>query len=200
MKKFKYFTYGYPDHPALPTYALYQPVLDCFLITADSPIIATQLQMLVSSRYSLYTVCLNTAENYTQNLIDNAICENWTFSGRRQLPVTQINKVDQIVYADHLELINHNLDWDIAREKQWLFLCNFYLDFFNTFKERISPSAQAVMEILPNDCFGYPQQAIEQQAMEMLYLSTDFEQTDLKLKQIINTDPLMSIFFKNFKT
>jgi hypothetical protein len=199
MEKFKYFTYGYPDHLALPTYALYQPVLDCFLITVESPKVANQLQILLSSRYSLYTVCLNTADNYTHNLIDNTICENWTFSGRKQLPVTQINKVDQIVYADHLELIDHNPGCDIDREKQWFFLCNFYLDFFNTFKEYTSPSAQAVMEILPNDCFGYWQHTIEQEVMEILYLGTDFEQADLRIQQLINTDTLMLKFFKIFK-
>jgi len=199
MEKFKYFNYGYSNHPALPTYALYQPVLDCFLITADSPIVANQLRMLLSSRYSLYTVCLNTAENYEHNLIDNTVCENWTFLGRKHLPVNQLNGASQIVYADHLQLIDHAVDWNVDREKQWVLMCKFYLAFFTKFKDHALPGAETVTEFLPKDCFGNEQQAIEQQAMELLYLGTDFESTDIKIQELINTDPLLSAFFKNFE-
>jgi hypothetical protein len=200
MEKFKYFTYGYPEHTALPVYGLYQPVIDCFLITVKSPMIASQLRMLLSSRYSLYTVCLNTAENYKHNLIDNAICENWTFRGRSKLLVDQFDKIDHIILADYLEPINYTANWNIDQEKQWCMLCKFYLSFFDAFRSKTDTAEKMLSRILPGTGFNNNQSTIEQQVLSLMYLGTDFDQTDQDIRKIIDTDPATARFFDKYYT
>ena len=91
MQDFKYFTYGYSSDLRNPMYGLYQPVLNCFLIVfPDYDVVGQQLTAILSSRYLLQPIRLDVADNYTRNVIDNKVCENWTISNLYEISPTDI--------------------------------------------------------------------------------------------------------------
>ena len=131
----KYFSSGLPEHPALPHIGLYNPVFDCFLITVSDENLAWQLKRLLSSRYGVYPMHLQTAKNYLSVEINNYNCTLWTADNAksinllRELFDTPVHICNNLISSE-----SKNISIDIHDEKNWALLCLHWLTKIQRFK------------------------------------------------------------------
>lgn len=198
QSKYKYFEYGYPVHSSFPVYAIYQPVLDCFIFVSTSPWVVDQLRTLLSSRYSNWIVCLNTATNYQYNLIDNTVCENWTLQDPLKIIKIQhsLNSENDVLLADCLKESNCKIDWNIDTEKQWCFICQFYLKILKMYKKRLNV-VEEYRRKMPKSlstrqcCY----EEIENTILTCLYLERDPDLAEQKIQSFLKTNSLAWAWF-----
>jgi hypothetical protein len=196
MKNFKYFNFGYPKYPWLPIYGLYQPIFECFIAVAPSLSSATKLQSILSSRYISYIICLNTAENFQSGLIDNSVCDQWTLENKTQIPVI-------LGYSNKLIYISGNLipavkkiDWDLHEEKSWIFLCLYWIIFFQSkSKEEYDDKAYNIIDselkdLIESENLVYQSQDDFQteklEIMKLLYLGRNFDLIEQQINTIVD--------------
>ena len=207
MQDFKYFTYGYSPDLTNPIYGFYQPVLNCFLIVfPDYDVVGPQLAAILSSRYLLQPIQLNTADNYTYNIIDNEICERWTISNLGDIPIRSMMTGVAVIPAVQLipvtvvtELIQ------IKKEKQWAQFCLFWLRFINS--ECQLPAAGIWIDNLIGnlDIFNVFDSLLPAnykqfitKTMQLLYLGQDLQKTEQVILDIIYTDDNLKFKLKRF--
>jgi len=208
MQDFKYFTYGYGLDLTNPIYGLYQPVLNCFLIVFPdyNTVVGPQLTAILSSRYLLQPIQLNTADNYTHNIIDNEICEKWTISNQTDVPIRSMMTGVSVIPAFHL--ISSTLTMDllkIEKEKQWAQFCLFWLRFINS-ECQIPAAGIWIDSLIGNlDIFNVFDQLLPvnyrqfiTKTMELLYLGQDLEKTEQAILDIINADDILQFKLKRF--
>ncbi len=196
--KFKYFTLGYPEHPALPVYAIYQPTLNRFINIVASIDIAQQLRRVLSSRYQCYIVCLNTADNYQPNLIDNDVCEHWTLPDPIKLIHFDQMDASTTYFADNLVPATDTPNWDIEKEKAWCLMCQYWLIFLQRFKRQLD-TADLVLRAVPHikpDKSEYHQQ-ITTQISDILYTTRDIDLADQKIRDLLAQDDTPSSYNVN---
>lgn len=187
--QFRYFDLGYPDHPALPVYAIYQPTLNCFINIVANVTVAQQLRRVLSSRYQCHVVCLNTADNYSPNLIDNEVCERWTLQDPAGLIDFDRLDTSMIVSADHLTLVSNPVDWPIGQEKAWCLLCQHWLNFLQRLRRRLN-FVDSVLQVIPHsepDKHDY-YHAMETKITQILYTERDLDTADQNIRQLIAQD------------
>jgi hypothetical protein len=197
----KYFTHGYPEDPRMPIYALYQPVLDCFLvILPDYVTIGQLLAAVLSSRYLLQPVYLNLAENYVQNIIDNEVCHNWTFSNSDRVPTRSLMIDFKLINAERLILCDTIHSLDIEKEKQWVQFCAFWLRFITS---TVKFGWWIDLQIGRNSLFGMFEsladpklQEFSDQVVKLLYLGRDIAVTEQAILTLLEkTGPSMQESF-----
>ena len=206
VQNFKYFTYGYPLDTRMGIYGLYQPVLDCFLLVLpDYMDLGPRLTAILSSRYLLQPVFLSLASNYVHNIIDNEVCENWTFSNIHQVPARSLMSNFKTINAEQLVPTTVSVDWDIKQEKQWAQFCLFWLRFIvnlenngicglwidqaignNSFFEQFGPVIQPEFK------------AFIDQTIKLLYLGQDLESTEQKIMNLLNSNSFLQHAFNNY--
>jgi hypothetical protein len=214
MQDFKYFTYGYSPDLTKPIYGLYQPVLNCFLIVfPDYDSVGPQLAAILSSRYLLQPIQIDTANNYTHNVIDNEICENWTISNFNVVPARTIITGLTVIPADELTpttvVVIDKIQ--LEKEKQWAQFCLFWLRFIKS--EHITQLSAAGLWIdnqLGNlDIFDIFEPLLPvnykqfiTKTMQLLYLGRDLQETEQAIFDIVNTDASLKLklerFFKGY--
>jgi hypothetical protein len=207
MQDFKYFTYGYSSDLTNPIYGLYQPVLNCFLIVfPDYDVVGPQLAAVLSARYLLQPIRIDTANNYTHNVIDNEVCEHWTISNLNDVPTRTIIAKLTVVPADRLisappviELIQ------IEKEKQWAQFCLFWLRFIKS-ECQLSVAGIWIDDQLGNlDIFDVFEPLLPSdyrqfiaKTIQLLYLGRDIQKIEQAIIDIINTDDSLKFRFKRF--
>ena len=194
MENFKYFNFGYPKYPWFPIYGLYQPIFDCFIAVAPSLSSATKLQSILSSRYISHIICLNTAENFQPRLIDNSVCDQWTLENKTQIPIT-------LGYSNTLTYISGNLipagktiDWDLHEEKRWIFLCLYWIIFFQSKEEHDISTFNMIdtglKDLIELENLGYGSQdkfhSEKLEIMKLLYLGRDFDLIEQQINTIVD--------------
>jgi hypothetical protein len=208
MQDFKYFTYGYNPDLRNPIYGLYQPVLNCFLIVFPDydTIIGPQLTAILSSRYLLQPVQLNTADNYTHNIIDNEICENWTISNLSEIPTRSIiAKVTVVPAARLIPTSPVTGPIQLAKEKQWAQFCLFWLRFINS-QCHIPAAGVWIDNLIGNlDIFNIFDPLLPENykhfistTMQLLYLGQDVQTTEQAIIDIVNTDDSLKFRLERF--
>ena len=208
MQDFKYFTYGYNPDLKKPIYGLYQPVLDCFLIVFPdyNTVVGPQLTAILSSRYLLQPIQLDTANNYTYNIIDNEVCERWTISNPGDIPVrSMIIGVSVIPAVQLMPVTVVTKLIQIKKEKQWAQFCLFWLRFINS-ECHIPAAGMWIDNLIGNlDIFNvfdpllpanYKQFITK--TMQLLYLGQDLQKTEQAILDIINTDDNLKFKLKRF--
>jgi hypothetical protein len=190
-------------------YGLYQPVLNCFLIVfPDYDVVGQQLTAILSSRYLLQPIRLDIADNYTRNVIDNKVCENWTISNLYEISPTDIMAGVKIILANQLipvappapELIA------IAREKQWAQFCLFWLRFIRLESQFNAAGLWIDNQIGNLDIFDvfepvlFPNyREFVKKTISLLYLGRDLEKTEQEIIKLVhNTDDFLPGRFKKF--
>jgi len=155
--------------------------------------VAHKLREILSSRYQCHVVCLNTADNYEPNLIDNDVCENWTLTDPVKLITYDSLNTSDLVLADHLQMITSPPDWDIEKEKAWCLMCQHWLIFLQKFKKHLA-LADVIIKAVPSDRpskSDYYQQ-IQTQITDVLYLQRDLDQADQQIRTLIANDNVPS--------
>ena len=204
MQDFKYFTYGYPANPQLGIYGLYQPVLNCFLLVLpDYPEVGAKLTAVLSSRYLLQPVFLNQASNYTHNIIDNNVCENWTFSNIHQVPARSLMCNFKTINAEQLIPTTVTVAWNIKQEKQWVQFCVFWLRFIRDLENSGICGLWIDQELGNNSFFEMFGPVIPpeikifiDQTVKLLYLGQDLETTEQQIMNLLNSNSFLQWAFK----
>jgi hypothetical protein len=140
--------------------------------------------MLLSSRYSLHLIEITQAINYCHNLIDNAVCEQWSFAEKNQLDVNELPQYSTPVHAQNLCPSAGNVDIDWIEEKKYAMMCAHWIEFF-----QIDLYKKFELELA--QCLGYtdlpgPGNKIKTHIMNLLYLGRDFDATDRSIREIVN--------------
>jgi len=195
MQDFKYFTYGHSPDLRNPTYGLYQPVLNCFLIVfPDYDSIGPQLAAILSSRYLLQPIRIDTADNYTHNIIDNEICERWTISNLDEISPNDIILGVKIILANQLiPVAPLDTGIPIAREKQWAQFCLFWLRFIRLECQSGAAGLWIDNQIGNLDIFNmfepvfFPKyKEFVTKTMSLLYLGQDLEKTQQAIFDLVD--------------
>jgi len=195
IKNFRYFVYGYPENSSDPLYAVYQPVLNCFLCVTGNLAQAKTLSALLVSRYVTCICLVSTAENYTQNLIDNEVCDAWTLSNCDDVLIDYSLYDTDLIKAQQLVPATGDHGWDVEKEKQWAMLCLHWLSVFEEIKMCFFNFYQidsVLSKILPQEQISYFPHHIEQKVMQTLFFENDVEQADLDIKVAIQSEPLLA--------
>ena len=194
-KNFKYFVHGYPAVPTEPIYALYQPVLDCFVLLVPSKDLACKVKYILSSKYSTYVVRLDTAENFEQNLIDNEICEQWTLSNKNDIAI-DIPFENAFTSAKKLCKTNHLIKWDRNKEKQRALICLFWVNMIEKTKQsQPYTDVDLYLKDVVQENLDYTTQSFYDQILKILYLTDDAEQADQQLTELMNSTSLHQQWF-----
>jgi hypothetical protein len=193
MENFKYFDLGYPEYPVLPMYGLYQPIFDCFIAVAPSLPIANKLQSILSSRYTSQVICLNTAENFKYNLMDNGNCQQWTVENKNQIVITKAFINNQVHVPVKLSPSIKTIDWDMHQEKQWILICLYWIKFFNSkigYFKNYNLIDTDLKDLLEAENLNYDSNssysAAELQIMKLLYLGRDVELIEQQINILVN--------------
>jgi hypothetical protein len=193
MKKFKYFIHGCATATEEPLYALYEPVLDCFLHLTTSLKLANLLKKILSSRYDLHVCCINNAVNYKLNLLDNLVCQNWTIDNRNNIVIANdpMYPAGIISVTKLLEKTNKTSSWDIDKEKQWIFICSNWIRFLEELKNSIHYQTDTILNKFLNLTVKSDKldliNSLENQIMKVLYLDRDIE-VDQNIIKLVESD------------
>jgi hypothetical protein len=208
MQDFKYFSYGYSSDLRNSLYGLYQPVLNCFLIVfPDYASVGPQLAAVLSSRYVLQPLQINTASNYTHNIIDNEICERWTISNLDRILPTEIMTKVNVMFADQLIPVETSTQLiQIEKEKQWAQFCLFWLRFIRSECQVGATGLWIDNQIGNLDMFDvfepvlFPNyREFVTKTMSLLYLGLDLEKTEQDILDLLNnTDDSLVYRFNKF--
>jgi hypothetical protein len=195
MQDFKYFTYGYSPDSRNPIYGLYQPVLNCFLIVfPDYDSVGPKLTAILSSRYLLQPVRIDVADNYTHNVIDNEICENWAISNFEEIiPNNMITAAIKVIQAKQLLPSVSARSTQTEKEKQWAQFCLFWLRFI-AFDSQFGSAGLWIDHNIGNlDIFNIFEPLLSsdynkfvQKTMSLLYLGQDLEKTEQAIISLVN--------------
>jgi hypothetical protein len=202
IKNFKYFVYGVPPNQNDPLYALYQPILDRFLIVSHDLNSIKTLSAILLTRYPTYICCVSSASNYEHNIVDNEVCDSWTFSNNADLNVEYFLSNQDVVQVKNLVPTSNTVSWDIIKEKEWILFCQHWIEFFNVLKIYIFQYYQIdsiLSDILPNDNLIYYPHDVERQVLNILFFGNDIEKTQLEIFKTIDANIVMSRFRKKYK-
>jgi hypothetical protein len=186
IRNFEYFTYGLPEKDSDPVYALYQPVLDRFLIVLDHCDLAKKLSALLLSRYSTYVCCVSAAGNYVHNIIDNQVCDSWTLSNSTDCDLlfnSSTITVGQLIPA------TNTVEWNVDEEKKWILFCIHWIKFFDLLKThgfRYYQTDAILANILPKDHLEYYPHELERKVMSILFFDKDVDEAGLKITKLID--------------
>jgi len=200
----KYFNYGIPPHPLLPVYGLYQPSFDRFLVVHTSLSLLNKIKSLLTSRYNTFTVCLNTADNYFYKIIDNSVCENWTFENKDMLNINSPSNIfidDENICATNLIDNTVLSDETILKEKQWVLMCMHWVyaitlsrTIYNncTYYGKLDTDLR---NIIDHDLNYVPEESIvPNKILKLLYFGVDFEKTNYQIIELANTHEILSLY------
>ena len=86
-------------------YGLYEIITDRFVLTSKYPEVLQTIAILFSSRFTLLVCKLDTASNFSEKLIDNLCCTNWTMQDTNITVNRAIDDYAQPAIYDVQELI-----------------------------------------------------------------------------------------------
>lgn len=108
-------------------YGLYEPIGDLFLVVGSDLKFLQQFALLFSSRYILYTCDISAAKNYTENIISNAVCVNWSISNRDSFAITRFPNLNNIIAVDYLVEKPKTPPWNFSNDQAYALLAYYYL-------------------------------------------------------------------------
>lgn len=193
---------GYPLNFGDPHFGLYNPVLDCFLITVRNLAGAREIQHLASSRYDLYLTDLVPAVNYAPNFIDNKCCHAWSMVNDQPLPLGDRQKLDIVLEVKKLVPVHHS-DLDIEQEKIWLQVMLYWRSFVRWIKtDQIHYDRYRLLKSFIGTDFLQVWQAVDEfdrMSLERLYLGTDTREINRSITAIVNAGDFLRLAYQKWK-
>jgi hypothetical protein len=190
MTTLETFDVGAPKNPGGCHIGLYQPILNRFLLTVNHIRDAQDIALIAARRYPLFLVNLVTAANYSENLIDNLCCENWSLPSQQIAPTRLDYYANLFAVVDAEHLLENPSTLDLSEEKQYLQLCCHYLRQCN---EIIRQNIYAweikkfMTEIFDFESHPHdiPVQNLKKQIVAELFLCKDINSTTTTIENII---------------
>jgi len=192
MTALETFDVGSPKNPGGCHIGLYQPLLNQFLLTVNNIRHAQDIALIAINRYPLFLVNLVTADNYSENLIDNLCCEHWSLPSQQIAPTKLWNYANFIVDAEHLA--ENPSELDLSEEKQYLQLCWHYLKQYddiitrNTYAWEIKKFMAEIFDFQSHPlarCNNIPIQNLKKQIVAELFLCNNIDSTRTSIENII---------------
>jgi len=190
MTTLKPFDHGAPKNPGGCHIGLYQPILNRFLLTVNNIRDAQDIALIAASRYPLFLVNLVTADNYSENLIDNLCCQNWSLPSQQIAPTRLVYYANLFAVVDAEHLLENPSDVDLSKEKQYLQLCCYYLRQSNeiirknTYAWEIKKFMTEIFNFEPHP-HDIPVQNLKKQIIAELFLCKDTNTTVASIENII---------------
>ena len=187
----KYFTYGsaheilHGDDPKLIQYALYNSIIDRFVITSTSFALLQLISILFSSRYYFIICRLDRVANFDRNLIDNESALGWTAQKSRDLPFTAVMDHIRVVEPNLLEekeLIDFKDQEYLLAAACWLDLLILDTEIFKT--DFIYQYEDLLSGILP---FVHPKKVLTDKILYIIYQEFDFATAEKQINELINS-------------
>lgn len=195
---FKYYVNGQPTKQGDPVYGLYSPISDCFYFVYHNYRILQEVRVLLSSKFDLHIVRLDTAENWTPNLVDNECCENWTWANKQDLSwASDDYAVPMMKFTDFYAL--HTADNlvpapgatpQIEEYAQWIMLCVHYFIAINKLvRNRTYEFDLRLRDLIPHsDSLSHntnQKYLLDQQIRSLLYNSVDLNTVDQEIIKLL---------------
>lgn len=201
----KFFQWGYSNLND-NQFGLWEPTLDRFLLILNDVSLVDCIIMVSSSRYNLYLCNLNSAQNYSRNLIDNSCCENWTLSNKSQIKIGKFNQYNTATTVEFLVPSLDNPKWNIKQEKAWLQICWFWLNFIHEIKNhQWHQKIQFIKKIYSSE-LNYSHDyfdnidLVETYILKNLYFERDIEIINQNISSfILNTDSVIASRLNEYK-
>jgi len=187
----KYFTYGsaheilHGDDPKLIQYALYNSIIDRFVITSTSFALLQLISILFSSRYYFIICRLDRVANFDRNLIDNESALGWTAQKSKDLPFTAVMDHIRVVEPNLLEekeLIGIKDQEYLLAAACWLDLLILDTEIFKT--DFIYQYEDLLSGILP---FAHPKKVLTDKILYIIYQEFDFATAEKQINELINS-------------
>jgi hypothetical protein len=196
MNETKYYTSGISPNSHWPTYALYHPIFDCFLILVTKESIAFKLKAILSSRYPLFVTAVSTATNFQEfiyNNFNNTCCELYTIENSQTNPLINPSVSlhnGHVICPNNLILSTPKFNpEDIDKEKHWAELAAYWISTIDNYKKRNESFSDTHAELnkfldLTNLDYREMNQTAEKEIMKLLYLGRDYDSTSKKIERI----------------
>jgi hypothetical protein len=187
----KYFTYGsaheilHGDDPKLIQYALYNSIIDRFVITSTSFELLQLISILFSSRYYFIICRLDRVANFDRNLIDNESALGWTAQKSRDLPFAaglRLLKPVEPNLLEEKELIDFKDQEYLLAAACWLDLLILDTEIFKT--DFIYQYEDLLSGILP---FAHPKKVLTDKILHIIYQEFDFATAEKQINELINS-------------
>lgn len=179
-----YFFHGAAvDNPGLyRQYGLYNPMLDCFVLTHSDSTMLQLLSKLFSSRYYLTLCRLDLAQNFNKNLIDNSVCTNWTVGNTDQILFTKIQSfTSKEIVVSQLKEKTHLVSTEdlLIQDLEYLFAAAAWLNLLEhqKYRKQLWPVVYSNFEEIPLDQHGLSEQHPYKEFCDKIYkiIYTEFE-------------------------
>ena len=187
----KYFTQGsaheilHGDDTKIIQYALYNSIIDRFVLTNTSFTLLQLVSVLFSGRYNL-TVCrLDRVANFSRNLIDNESVLNW--SGNT-------DTVEFTRFPNYHTILEPNLliekGYIDFKDQEYLLAAACWIDFllvedihiFN--QDFVFLYEDLLSEILP---FKHPKKILTNKIIQIIYQEFDFVTAERQINELISS-------------
>lgn len=189
-----YFFWGSPDPDQ---FGLYSPLFNKFLLVDDSIQALEYVLFLLSSKISLFIIPISKASNFEHTLIDNTCCLNWGVAEWSLLPriISRRSFYGLDVCVKLSMQQSQPTDSEVKLHKL-SFLIKHTVDFFK-FNENVlySKFFDLISSPFENNDFLYVKEQ-ERKCFDLLYLSYCREDTETKIKNILNDQKLINIIHR----
>lgn len=197
MKDSEFFFYGVADikqhgdeHKPLQ-YALYNPIIDCFVLTSSDLETLHLVSLLFSSRYNLILCRLDQADNFRNNLIDNSICMNWTLSRSNSLNFTRFPKFNKVAHiVTHLENDTNNnlLKLNFSKDLEYLWATVQWISRLNTIINESSQHIPFIEDFLKQFLqlpIETKESKLKQEIYSTIYYDFEFSSARSKIEKLL---------------
>lgn len=185
----KYFTQGsaaekmHGDDEKIVQYALYNSMIDRFVLTNTSVKLLQLVSVLFSGRYNLIICRLDRATNFNRNLIDNEVALNWTGNVDKMKFFTR--------FPDHHKIIEPKLliqqDPVDFNDQEYLLAAACWLDLLlidtHIFRQDfVYLYEDLLFEVLP---FKHPKKILTNKILHIIYQEFDFITAEKQINELL---------------
>jgi hypothetical protein len=195
---FKYYVNGQAPTADVPVYGLYSPISDCFYFVYHDYRVLQESRVLLSSKFDLHIVRLDTAENWAANLVDNECCENWTWANKEDLSWGKENYPDPMMKFTDFHALHHaqqlvpstHVTQEIEKYAQWIMLCvHYYISLTKLVRNRTYEFDQRLKDLIPHgDSLSYDtnqKYILDHQIRSLLYNGVDINLVDQAIIKLL---------------
>lgn len=132
---------GYPEKNGYAHYAFFDVELGRFVFVCDNLDVAIDVHVISVPRYHTEIVQLDCAENYSWNVLDNDVCEYWSYKNSKSADYWEAS-AHHVIKSQRLEYdavmpINTEV---LAARKNWFQIYWYWINFMKKLPELAIPN------------------------------------------------------------
>lgn len=183
--------------PGKPILALYEITADRFLIVLNDLAGIRHLKYILSSRYHLHIVRVDTADNYVDGMISNMNCDEWSLWNLDDIKFS-MPMSEKIIEAEVLCATREVASYNVFNEKLWCLFCSYCLQLltkdFTRFKDDPTLQDYAKLDNFLNRFLDVSEvnaacvmitPEVRNKVLKFLYLGRDLSATEAEIKKLI---------------